>query len=66
MKAAGIASEGQIPQVFPSQPTCVNCPPPCLRSVCTDEALSELVTNWHRLSLEVRKAILAVAQCALR
>ena len=58
----GIESEGQNPQVVYQHDTCVNCPPPCLHSVCTDEALLEIIAAWHALAPEVREKIIILVR----
>ncbi len=57
-EAAGIAPEVAVSQDISEHSSCVNCPPPCLHTVCEDAALPELVANWHRLTPSVRTAIL--------
>jgi hypothetical protein len=58
LEAAGIASEVASAQVISQQTTCVEGPPPCLHTVCTDEALLEIVAAWHGLAPEVREKII--------
>ena len=48
----------KIPQVILQHITCVESGCQWLHYVCTEEALHELVANWHRLTPSVRTAIL--------
>jgi len=58
MEAAGIAPASQIPQVVTPHGTCVERGCRWLHYVCTEEALHELIANWHRLTSDVRAAIM--------
>jgi hypothetical protein len=62
MEAAGIAPASQNPQVALEQGTCVEQGCEWLHYVCTEEALQELVTKWHRLTPSVRIAIVDLAR----
>src|ERR1700722_13093538 len=57
MEAAGIAPASQIPQVVLEHDTCVEQGCAWLHYVCTEEALQQLVANWHRLTPSLRAAI---------
>jgi hypothetical protein len=57
MEAAGIAPAFQDPQVVSQHDGCVDTPPPCLHTACSDSALRELVAGWHRLTADVREKI---------
>ena len=39
-----------------------NTPAPCLHTACTDLALRELVSCWHRLTPDVRETIVRIAR----
>jgi hypothetical protein len=61
-RVAGIAPASLNPQVVSPHDSCVNTPPPCLHTVCTDLALRELVASWHRLTPDVRETIVRIAR----
>ena len=62
VEAAGIAPASHIPEVLTPHSTCVDTPPPCLHTACTDLALRELVASWHRLTPDVRETIVRIAR----
>ena len=62
MEAAGIAPASQIPQVVSQHDTCVEHGCQWLHYVCTEEALQELVANWHRLTPAVREKKMELVQ----
>jgi hypothetical protein len=62
MEAAGIAPASQISQVISQHDTCAEQGCQWLHYVCTEEALQELVANWHLLSPSVRTTITDLAR----
>jgi hypothetical protein len=62
VEAAGIASASHFSQVVTSHDTCAEHGCHCLHYVCTDATLRDLVTNWHRLTPDVRAAIMALVR----
>ena len=61
-RAAGIAPASRNPQVVMQHDRCVDTPPPCLHTACTDFALRELVACWQQLSADVRERIVRIAR----
>ena len=57
MEAAGIAPASQTPRGVWPHTTCLEHGCQLLHYVCTEEALHELVANWHHLAPNVRAAI---------
>ena len=62
VEAAGIAPASRIPQVVSPHTTCVEQGCRWLHTICTEEALSELVAAWHGLAPEVIEAIMELAR----
>jgi hypothetical protein len=60
VKAAGIAPAFRLAQVDTPHNVCVNTPPPCLHTACTNLALRKLVACWHRLTPHVRDEIVTI------
>ena len=66
MEAAGIAPASQFTQVVLQYDSCVERGCQWLHYVCTEEALSELVAAWHRLTPEVREKIRELVRISQR
>ncbi len=66
MEAAGIAPASYIPQVVPLHSISVGRGCQWLHYVCTGATLRELVANWHRLTPDVRAAIMELIQVVSR
>jgi hypothetical protein len=58
MEPAGIAPASLILPVVLQGGTCVERGCQWLQYVCTDAGLAELVASWHRMTPEVRAAIM--------
>jgi len=61
MEAARIAPASRIPQVILQSDSCLEGDCQWLHYVCTDAGLAELVASWHRLTSDVRAAIMQLA-----
>jgi hypothetical protein len=62
LEAAGIAPVDPVPQVIFQQYVCVDRLCQWLHYVCTDASLAGLVVCWHRLSVDVRAAIMELVK----
>jgi hypothetical protein len=61
-QAAGIAPASLISQVVLQEGACVERGCQWLQYVCTDAGLAELVPSWHRMTPEVRAAIMRLVR----